>query len=173
MISRLASFLNNPPRYAGVTVTIIILVTLIAIGSFCLLLENENKGAGITLLSLLVILVCAFTVFFSHNITYGLEKTNLQTKLSSEMKSIDNEYPYQLSIADNNKNVYFVFCKTKDDQKKVIKTMNTGNNPVIKFSDNVVTYMNLPQNISNGVQVEKQVEEKVLLTIVKNNFEEF
>lgn len=173
MISRLASFLNNPPRYAGVTVTIIILVTLIAIGSFCLLLENENKGAGIMLLSLLVILVCAFTVFSSSNITYGLEKTNLQTKLSSEMKSIDNEYPYQLSIADNNKNVYFVFCKTKDDQKKVIKTMNTGNNPTIKFSGHTATYMNLPHQIHNGIQAEKEVEEKDLLLIVKNNFEEF
>lgn len=172
MISRLASFLNNPPRYAGVTVTIIILVTLIAIGSFCLLLENKNKGAGIMLLSLLVILVCAFTVFFSSNITYGLEKTNLQTKLSSEMKSIDNEYPYQLSIA-NNKNVYFVFCKTKDDQKKVIKTMNTGNNPAIKFSGQTATYANLPQQIHNGIQVENKVEEKDLLLIVKEKFEEF
>ena len=49
--------------------------------------------------------------------------------------------------------------------------MNTGNNPTIKFSGHLATYMNLPQNINNGVQAEKKIEEKDLLSIVKNNFE--
>lgn len=87
------------------------------------------------------------------------------------MEVVDNEYPYQISITDDNDNVYFVFCKTKDSQNKVIKTMNTGNNPTIKFSGQLATYMNLPQNINNGVQAEKKIEEKDLLFIVKTNFE--
>lgn len=173
MISNLANFLNNPPKYTGVAVAIIVLGALIAIGSFYLLLKSKNENSGITLLSLLAMLVGAFTVVFSSNITYGLEKTNLQTELNSKMEVIDNEYPYSLSIASKNNNVYFVFCKTKDDQKKVIKTMNTGNNPVIKISDNVATYINISQHIKNGTQVEKQISKKALLTIVKNNFEEF
>lgn len=114
-----------------------------------------------------------FTVLCSSDITYRLEETNLQTELSSKMENINNEYPYSLSIASKNGNVYFVFCKTKDDQNEVIKTMNTGNNPTIKFSEHTATYMNLPQQISDGTQVEKEVEEKDLLLIVKNNFEEF
>lgn len=48
--------------------------------------------------------------------------------------------------------------------------MNTGNNPTIKFSGQTATYMNLPQQIHKGIQVEKKVEEKDLLLIVKNNF---
>ena len=50
--------------------------------------------------------------------------------------------------------------------------MNTGNNPVIRFSDKGATYMNLPQQISDGIQIEKGVDEKDLLLIVKSNFEE-
>lgn len=116
-----------------------------------------------------------FTVLCSSNITYRFEKQNLQTELNSKMEIINNEYPYSLSIAsknDNVYNVYFVFCKTKNDQNEVIKTMNTGNNPAIRFSNNGATYMNLPQQIHKGIQFEKQVEEKDLLLIVKNNFEE-
>lgn len=122
-------------------------------------------------MGLLGILVGVMIVFFSSNISYRLEKTNLQTELSSKMEVVDNEYPYQISITDNDDNVYFVFCKTKDSQNKVIKTMNTGNNPTIKFSGQLATYMNLPQNINNGVQAEKKIEEKDLLFIVKTNFE--
>lgn len=114
-----------------------------------------------------------FTVLCSSNITYRFEKQNLQTELNSKMEIINNEYPYSLSIASKNDNVYFVFCKTKNDQNEVIKTMNTGNNPAIRFSNNGATYMNLPQQIHKGIQFEKQVDEKALLTIVKNNFEEF
>lgn len=173
MISNLANFLNNPPRYAGVTGTIAALGALIAIGFLCLGIKNKDKevSAWKFIFGLLGILVGVMMVFFSSNISYRLEKTNLQTELSSKMEVVDNEYPYQISITDDNDNVYFVFCKTKDDQNKVIKTMNTGNNPTIKFSGQLATYMNLPQNINNGVQAEKKIEEKDLLSIVKNNFE--
>lgn len=173
MISNLANFLNNPPKYTGVAVTIIILGTLIAIGFLYLLAKNKDVSVWGLSFECLGIMASVFTVLCSSDITYGLEKTNLQTELNSKMEVIDNEYPYSLSIANKNNNVYFVFCKTKDDQKKVIKTMNTGNNPVIKVSDNVATYMNLPQQIHKGIQIEKGVEEKALLLIVKSNFEEF
>lgn len=171
MISNLVNYLNNPPQYAGVTGTIAVLGALIAIGFVCLLLKNKNEDVGVVLLSLLGTMAGVLTMLWSSNITYRLEKTNLQTELSSKMEVVDNEYPYQISITDDNDNVYFVFCKTKDDQNKVIKTMNTGNNPTIKFSGHLATYMNLPQNINNGVQAEKKIEEKDLLSIVKNNFE--
>lgn len=169
MISNLANYLNNPPKYAGVTVTIMILGVLIA-GGFLYLLDVSGWGLFFGCLG---IMASIFTVLFSSNITYRFEEQNLQTELNSKMEVIDNEYPYQLSIADNNKNVYFVFCKTKDSQNKVIKTMNTGNNPVIRFSDKGATYINLPQQIHKGIQIEKGVEEKALLLIVKSNFEEF
>ena len=173
MISNLANFLNNPPKYTGVAVTIIILGTLIAIGFLYLLAKNKDVSAWGLFFEGLGIMAGVFTVLCSSNITYRFEKQNLQTELNSKMEVIDNEYPYSLSIATKNNNVYFVFCKTKDDQKKVIKTMNTGNNPVIRFSDKGATYMNMPQQISDGIQVEKQVKENDLLDIVKNNFESF
>lgn len=175
MVSELANYLNNPPRYAGVTVSIAVLGVLIAIGFLCLGIKNKDEevSAWEFIFGLLGIVVGGMMVFFSSNISYRLEKTNLQTELSSKMEVVDNEYPYQISITDNNDNVYFVFCKTKNDQNKVIKTMNTGNNPAIKFSGHVATYTNLPQKINNGVQAEKKIEEKDLIPIVKNNFEEF
>lgn len=177
MISNLANFLNNPSKYTGVSVIIMILGVLIAIGFLCLLVKNKDvSGWGGLFFECLGIMAGVFTVLCSSNITYRFEKQNLQTELNSKMEIINNEYPYSLSIAsknDNVYNVYFVFCKTKNDQNEVIKTMNTGNNPAIRFSNNGATYMNLPQQIHNGIQVEKQVEEKDLLLIVKNNFEEF
>lgn len=174
MVSKLASFLNNPPRYAGVTGTIALLgVVLIEIIFIILIIFMNNKtiSSRSIVLSCLGFLAGVMMILFSSDISYGLEKTNLQTKLSSEMKSIDNEYPYQLSITDNNKNVYFVFCKTKNSQNNVIKTMNTGNNPIIEYSNQVATYTTLPHQIDNEIQTKKKIEEKDLLFIVKNSFE--
>ena len=175
MVSKLANFLNNPPRYAGVTGTIALLGVLIGIIFIVLIMFMNNKtiSSWSIVLNCLGFLAGAMMILFSSNISYRLEKTNLQTKLSSEMKSIDNEYPYQLSIIDNNKNVYFVFCKTKNSQNNVIKTMNTGNNPIIEYSNQVATYTTLPHQIDNEIQTKKKIEEKDLLFIVKNSFVEF
>lgn len=176
MISRLANFLNNPPQHVGMQVIIVDLgVSIVIVGMIVGLISlghtvKSNLGKVV---ALGMMMIGISGVLFSSNIAYRFEKQNLQTELNSKMEVIDNEYPYSLSIASKNNNVYFVFCKTKDDQKKVIKTMNTGNNPTIKVSDDNATYMNVPQQISDGIQAEKQIEEKDLLLIVKSNFEEF
>lgn len=173
MISNLTNYLNDPPKHVGVAVTIIILGTLIAIGFLYLLVKNKDISGWGLFFECLGIMAGIFTVLCSSDITCRLEKTNLQTELSSKMEIIDNEYPYQLSITDDNGNVYFVFCKTKDDQKKIIKTMNTGNNPTIKFWEHTATYINLPYQIHNGIQAKKRIDEKALLEIVKINSEDF
>ena len=172
MISNLANFLNNSSKYTGVTAVIIALGAVIAMGLICLLIKNKYVSSFGLALDCLGIVAGVAMMFFTPTIIYRVDKQNLQTELNSKMEIINNEYPYQLSIA-NNRDVYFVFCKTKDDQNEVIKTMNTGNNPAIRFSNNGATYMNLPQQIHNGIQFEKEVEEKDLLLIVKKNFEEF
>lgn len=51
--------------------------------------------------------------------------------------------------------------------------MNTGNNPIIEYSNQVATYTTLPHQIDNEIQTKKKIEEKDLLFIVKNSFEEF
>lgn len=173
MVSNLANYLNNPPKYTGVLTVVVLLGAAIAIGFICLLIKNKYIGNLGLSLGLLGIVAGVTIVLLSSEITYELEKTNLQTELDSKMETIDKKYPYQLSIADSNNNVYFVLCKTKNSQNKVIKTMNIENNPTIKFSNrgHVATYINLPYQIHNGAYAERKVDEKVLLEIVKINFE--
>lgn len=173
MINNLTNYLNDPPKHGGVAVTIMILGVLIAIGFLYLLVKNKDVSGWGLFFECLGIMAGVFTVLCSPDITCRLEETNLQTELSSKMENINNEYPYQLSIADDNNDVYFVFCKTKDSQNNVIKTMNTGNNPTIKFSRHTATYMNLPHQIHNGIQAKKRIDEKALLEIVKINSEDF
>lgn len=176
MIINLANFLNNPPQHVGMQVIIAVLgVSIVIVGMIVGLISlgHTVKSDLGKVVALGMIMIGISGVLCSSDITYRFEKQNLQTELNSKMEIINNEYPYSLSIASKNDNVYFVFCKTKNDQNEVIKTMNTGNNPAIRFSNKGATYMNLPQQIHNGIQFEKGVEEKDLLLIVKNNFEEF
>lgn len=120
MISNLTSFLNNSSKYTGVAAVIIALGAVIAIGLICLLITNKYVSSFGLALDCLGIVAGVAMMLFSPSIIYRFEKQNLQTELNSKMEVIDNEYPYQLSIADN-RNVYFVFCKTKDDQKRLLK----------------------------------------------------
>lgn len=122
MISNLANFLNNPPQHVGMQVIIVDLgVSIVIVGMIVGLISlghtvKSNLGKVV---ALGMMMIGISGVFFSSNITYRFEKQNLQTELNSKMEVIDNEYPYSLSIASENNNVYFVFCKTKDDQKRL------------------------------------------------------
>lgn len=172
MINKLANFLNNPPQYQTIQLLIMIFGVFLAIVGMIVGLMSLGHTVKSNLgkvVALGMMMIGALGAFFSGDITEQLNSGKLQTEIDSKMQAIDNKYPYQLSIADSNDNVYFVFCKTKDSQNKVIKTMNTGDNPTIKTSGKTVTYINISQHI-NGVQVEKQIKEKYLLDIVKNNF---
>lgn len=172
MISELANFLNNPPQYETMQVIIMTLgITITTLGAI-IGIKNirrfENKAIMIVMAA-----IGLSGAIFSSEITERLNNGKLQTEIDSKMQAIDNKYPYQLSITDSNDNVYFVFCKTKDSQNKVIKTMNTGNSPTIKYSNGTATYIDISQHIKNGAQVEKQIKEKYLLDIVKNSFSAF
>lgn len=173
MINELANFLNNPPQHVGMQISIAILGFLIVIAGFIVGLMSLGHTVKSNLgkvVSLGIMVFGTLTVGYSGEIVEQLYNDKLQTEIDLKVQAIDNEYPYQLSIADSNNNVYFVFCKTKDSQNKVIKTMNTGDNPTIKYSNDVATYINISQHIENGTQVEKQIKEKDLLDIMKNNF---
>lgn len=168
MINELANFLNNQTQYDDMHCFIIILGILIMfIGSFIGISYKSNVGI-VAMLGTFIIGGCS--VCLSNKITEHFVSGKLQAEINSKMQAIDNEYPYQLSIDDSNNNVYFVFCKTKNSQNKVIKTMNTENNPVIKVSDEdeTATYINVSQHIENGISVEKQIKEKNLLDFVEN-----
>lgn len=173
MINELANFLNNPPQYFDMQIILIILGSIIALIGVIIGLISLGYVIRFNLgnvVSVGMIIIGVSGISFSSDITEQLNSGKLQTEIDSKMQTIDDEYPYQLSIADSNNNVYFVFCKTKDSQNKVIRTMNTGDNPTIKCSDDTATYINISQHIKNGIRVEKQIKEKYLLDIVKNNF---
>lgn len=166
MINELANFLNNPLHQTMTLLfTIICLVIAFLVVILGVILCKSSGSIGI-----MISMVGLLGACLSGSIAEQLNKCILQPEINSKMQAIDNKYPYQLSITDSNDNIYFVFCKTKDSQNKVIKTMNTGNNPTIKTSGKTVTYINISQHIKNGTQVEKQIKEKYLLDIVKNNF---
>lgn len=173
MINGLANFLNNPPQYQAIQLLIMIFGLVFAFAGLIvglMSLGHTGKSNLGKVVALGMMMIGTLGSLFSGDITEQLNSGKLQTKIDSKMQAIDNKYPYQLSIADSNDNVYFVFCKTKDSQNKVIKTMNTGDNPTIKCSDDTATYINISQHIKNGIRVEKQIKEKDLLDIVKYNF---
>lgn len=168
MIHELASFLNQTQLYQVMQLLILLLALMLAIAGFIVGFECAGLLGEVIMLSTIIIGLSVMCC--SGGIVEQLNSGKLQTEINSKMQVIDNKYPYQLSITDSNDNVYFVFCKTKDSQNKVIKTMNTGDNPTIKYSNDVATYINISQHIENGTQVEKQIKEKDLLDIMKNNF---
>lgn len=172
MISELANILNNPPQYQIIQLLIMILgLVLVIVGFIVGLMSLGHTVFNLgKMVSLGIMAFGILTAGCSGGIVEQLNNDKLQTEIDLKMQAIDNEYPYQLSIADSNNNVYFVFCKTKDSQNKVIRTMNTGDNPTIKTSGKTVTYINISQHIKNGIRVEKQIKEKYLLDSVKNNF---
>ena len=173
MIHELVNLLDDPPQNGMLQVFIAILGPEIAIVGLLIEYKNIGKFNIGVLIMIGLIVIGALFVIFSRHITGCLNNCELRIEIHSRMQAIDDEYPYQLSIADSNNNVYFVFCKTKDDQNKVIKTMNTGNSPTIKYSNGTATYIDISQHIKNGAQVEKQIKEKYLLDIVKNSFSAF